>query len=313
MSELDVQNHNIMTLIVAWAGLDCKPKKKAVASIYFAADSRYSWSSGKINDFGQKVFGCISSPEIFALCGDVCFPKMIIQKSIGLIDDDHFFEETETADSKAQKIDGLIRGKLADYDKKLIVQDFHIFFGTRIKGEFHVFRYDYNKTNGQLYTSEVSLPTEHSDIVLCEGTGKDDFKNHWQYYNEKNINHRTSRAVYQCMYETLSMTEEKTVGRIPQLVGLYRKGYCRFFGVINKGKRYYFGHDGIKEISNKEISGLPQVEWRNYCFEITDPYTMELKRGAQAQPFDKEATPFLSTKELKTGRSRWLADETLRH
>ena len=74
MSELDVQNHNIMTLMVSWAGLDCKPKRKAIASIYFAADSRYTWSSGKTNDFGQKVFGCISSPEIFALCGDVCFP-----------------------------------------------------------------------------------------------------------------------------------------------------------------------------------------------------------------------------------------------
>ena len=64
-----LRNLYIMTLMIAWAGLDCKPKKKAIASIYFAADSRYTWSLGKTNDFGQKVFGCISSPEIFALCG----------------------------------------------------------------------------------------------------------------------------------------------------------------------------------------------------------------------------------------------------
>ena len=286
-----------MTLMIAWAGLDCKPKKKAIASIYFAADSRYTWSTGKINDFGQKVFGCISSPEIFALCGDVRFPKMIIQKSIRLIDENHIFGETETADGKAQKIGNLIRENLADYDKELIVQDFHVFFGTRAKGNFHAFRYDYSKTKNQLCMSEVPLPTEHSDIVLCEGTGKEDFRKHWQYYNEKNINHRTSRAVYQCMYETLSMTEEKTVGRIPQLSGLYREGNCRFFGIVNNGKRYYFGTDGIKEISDKEIGGLPQVEWRNHCFEITDPHTMKLREGAQPQPFDKEATPFLSTKK----------------
>ena len=284
-----------MTLLVAWAGLDCKPKKKAIASVYFASDSRYTWTTGKINDFGQKVFGCINSPEIFALCGDVCFPKMIIQKSIRLIDDNRFFEETETADSKAQKLDTLMREELAAYDKERIVQDFHVFFGTRTKEEFHMFKYDYGKANHQLSMSEVPLPTAYSNIVLCEGTGKDDFWNHWQYYNEKNINHRTSRAVYQCMYETLSMTEERTVGRIPQLVGLYRKGNGRFFGIVNDGKRYYFGTNGIREISDKEISDLLQVEWRNHCFEITDPYTMELKEGAQPQPFDKEATPFLST------------------
>lgn len=290
-----------MTLMVAWAGLDCKNERKAVASIYFAADSRYTWSSGKINDFGQKVFGCISSPEIFALCGDVCFPKMVIRKIIGLIDNDHFFEETETADNKAWKIEDLIRENLKNYDKELIVQDFHIFFGTRIEAQFHIFRYDYSEANDYFCISEVQLPITHSDIVLCEGTGKDDFKNHWQYYNEKNINYRTSRAVYQCMYETLSMTEEKTVGRIPQLVGLYRKYNCRFFGIVNNGKRYYFGTDGIKEFSEEEIGGLPHVEWRNHCFEITDPYTMELKEGAQPQPFDKEATPFLSTKRRLNG------------
>ena len=222
---------------------------------------------------------------------------MIIRKSVGQIDGKRFFEEMETADGKARKIEGLIGKELAVYDKKLIVQDFHVFFGTRVKGNFHVFRYDYSKTKNQLCMSEVPLPTEHSDIVLCEGTGKEDFRNHWQYYNEKNINHRTSRAVYQCMYETLSTTEENTVGRIPQLAGLYREGNCRFFGIVNDGKRYYFGADGIKEVSDKEIGGLPQVEWRNHCFEITDPYTMELKEGAQAQPFDKEATPFLSTKK----------------
>ena len=143
-----------MTLMVAWAGLDCKNERKAVASIYFAADSRYTWSSGKINDFGQKVFGCISSPEIFALCGDVCFPKMVIRKIIGLIDNDHFFEETETADNKAWKIEDLIRENLKNYDKIIYTGMIDKFFDYKL---------------GELEYRSLRFETEEKDVGNYQG------------------------------------------------------------------------------------------------------------------------------------------------
>lgn len=132
---------------------------------------------------------------------------------------------------------------------------------------------------------ECPLPQKYSDIILSDGTGKKDFDDIWLNFNEKHNDYRTSRAVYHCIYETLSTTEEWTVGRIPQIVGLYRKFNCKFFGVVNNGKRYHFDDGGIKEIGDADLNQLSHVEWRNENFEVTDPYSMKLMEGAQAQPF----------------------------
>ena len=136
---------------------------------------------------------------------------------------------------------------------------------------------------------------------MHEGSGKNDFNKLWAYhYGEKNFNYRTSRAVYQCLYETLSTTEEWTVGRIPQIVGLYRKFNSRFYGIIHNGKRYCIGSEGIVEVNDSAVVNFLNVEWRNECFEIADPNCMKRMEGAQPQPFfQKKQLPGSPQNEMK--------------
>lgn len=276
-----------MTLIVSWAALDCKNNGPSVASIYFASDSRYSWMQNRVKyDYGQKVFGCTNMPEIFAFCGDVNCPKKYIDRIITQIDCMHFFSYEMNGNEKSKLIYDDFCCYLDKYEKQRIVANFQLFYGTRACDGFHIFRFDYDKKTDCVQYLEVTLPNEYSDIVICEGSGKNDFEKLWTYnYGEKNFNYRTSRAVYQCLYETLSTTEEWTVGRIPQIVGLYRKFNSRFYGIIHDGKRYCIGSTGIIEVNDSAIDEYNNLEWRNECFEIADPNWMKRMEGAQPQPF----------------------------
>ncbi len=78
-----------MTLIAAWVGVDNKKEGRKISSIYFAADSRFSWrytkSSSKYDE-GMKVFCSLQHPYIFAYCGDVLFPLHTLERIIYKID-----------------------------------------------------------------------------------------------------------------------------------------------------------------------------------------------------------------------------------
>lgn len=291
-----------MTLIVSWAALDCKSNGPSVASIYFASDSRYSWMQVKLKfDYGQKVFGCANMPEIFAFCGDVMCPKTYINRIVTQIDCMHFFSDEMNGNEKSKLIYDDFCCYLDEYEKQRIVANFQLFYGTRACDGFHIFRFDYDKKTDCVQYLEVTLPNEYSDIVICEGSGKNDFEKLWTYnYGEKNFNYRTSRAVYQCLYETLSTTEEWTVGRIPQIVGLYRKFNSKFYGIIHDGKRYCIGSTGIIEVNDSAIDEYNNLEWRNECFEIADPNCMKRMEGAQPQPFfQKKQLPGSPQNEMK--------------
>ena len=87
-----------MTLIAAWVGVDNKKEGRKISSIYFAADSRFSWGdAGSVPkyDEGMKVFCSLQHPYIFAYCGDVLFPLHTLERIIYKIDCGLFFEQTD--------------------------------------------------------------------------------------------------------------------------------------------------------------------------------------------------------------------------
>jgi hypothetical protein len=86
-----------MALLISWIGVDDKKKGKAVASLYIASDSRYSWSNSSSYDYGIKVFGSSRFPDIFGFCGDVSFPSIILRQLISQIDAGIMFSEFDDA------------------------------------------------------------------------------------------------------------------------------------------------------------------------------------------------------------------------
>lgn len=266
-----------MTLIAAWAGLDGKKDGPRVASIYFASDSRFSWSTGKHYDEGRKVFCSLKYPYIFAYCGDVTFPLNSIERIIDKIDCDMFFP-SEHCDfkEKLETIAEELRTSLNLYP--FPNAKFTILVASRESTYcFHVGKIVW-KSN-QLLTEELELP-KSSGRVFWGGSGLNDFE---KVFNEEtrnnNLNVGTSRFYYQCIAKTIREYESDTVGGTPQLVGLFRKGPGRIFGIISGNNRYILG---------KKVNNSPQnlqIEWRNDNFEVVDPETMKLKDGYQAQPF----------------------------
>lgn len=266
-----------MTLIVSWIGVDDKKSGKEVASIYISSDSRYTWGNSEKYDYGIKVFGSIKFPEIFGFCGDVLFPSTILGQIIPQIDNGILLHPSDDAETKRAKIFSYIETSLERYPKTFIGENFTILYGTRFNKTFKLFKF-YLGTDKLLYSKEIPLGNV-STKVFSGGSGANEFNINWQNWeSEKHNDHRTSRAVYHCLYKTLKNIKDPQTGGFPQIIGLYRIGNARMFGIVENDKKYIFGKESSENINSISI------EWRNENFERVNPETLKIFEGAQRQP-----------------------------
>lgn len=266
-----------MTLIVAWVGVDNKKNGKSIASLYFASDSKYSWGSGDSYDYGIKVFGSSKHPEIFCFCGDVLFPSIVLAQLMPQIDNGLLLSEGDTAEMKNRKIFDYIKTSFTHYPKNSLVGTFIILHGTRVGNEFKLYKISSNK-KWKLAEENIDLPTE-STKVFSGGSGGAEFDANWRYWdNVRHNNYRTSRAVYHCLEDTLKKIRDPSTGGMPQIVGLYRIGSSRLFGIIHDDKRFIYGKQASEDIT------VQNLEWRNENFERVNPETLKIFEGAQRQP-----------------------------
>jgi hypothetical protein len=267
----------LMTLLLAWIGVDRKKHGKAIASLYLAADSRFSWGAGVAYDQGSKVFGANAYPEVFGFWGDVTFSTLILGQLVTQIDQQLLITELDTPADKNAKVLGYIETSLNEYPKVVLVQDFSILYGTRVGKDFYLFQTTYSRQGG-ISNRQLELPLQ-SDVVYRGGTGAAEFDRNWVRWKDKHHNDvGTSRAVYHCLEATLAEIQDASTGGMPQVMGLYRIGNARLFGIVHRGKRYLFG---------KERAAAPElqsIEWRNENFERMDPASLQLIEGAQRQP-----------------------------
>ena len=146
----------VVTLIVAWIGVDDKKKGKEISSLYIASDSRYSAGSRDKFDFGIKVFGASKYPEIFGFCGDVLFPSIILGQIIPQIDNGILLNPSDNCDQKTQKIFNYIKTSLEKYPASFLGGSFTILHGTRYEKTFKLFKFVYTKKEG-IKLEEITL------------------------------------------------------------------------------------------------------------------------------------------------------------
>lgn len=266
-----------MTLIVSWIGVDDKKDGKEIASIYISSDSRYTWGNSGKYDYGIKVFGSTKFPEIFGFCGDVLFPSIILGQIIPQIDNGILLDNSDSAETKSDKIFSYIRTSLEGYPKAFIGDSFTILHGTRFEKSFRLFKI-YLGADKQLHKEEIPLG-KISTKVFSGGSGANEFDKNWlQWESEKHNDYRTSRAVYHCLYQTLKNIKDPRTGGLPQIVGLYRNRNARLFGIVENEKKYIYGKESSEDINSTNI------EWRNENFERMNPETLKILEGAQRQP-----------------------------
>ncbi len=266
-----------MTLIISWIGVDDKKDGKEISSIYIASDSRYSWGNADKFDFGIKVFGSTKFPEIFGFCGDVLFPSTILGQIIPQIDNGLLIDVNDNPEVKNKKIFEFINSSLDAYPKAFLANTFTILHATRFQKEFKLFKILFSSENF-LRNEEIELP-KVSTKVFSGGSGANEFDTNWRKWGNQNHNdYRTSRAVYHCLDDTLKQIQDPRTGGLPQIVGLYRIGNMRLFGIVENDQKYVYGKESSQDINSKSI------EWRNENFERMNPETLKIFEGAQRQP-----------------------------
>lgn len=266
-----------MTLIASWIGVDDKKEGKKPASIYIASDSRYSWGNAGKYDYGIKVFGSSRFPEIFGFCGDVLFSSIVLGQMIPQIDSGLILNDFDSGEMKNRKLFDFIKSSLESYPKEFLSGTFTILHATRINKDFKCYKTSYN-SDKQLLNQEILLPNI-STKIYSGGSGKVEFDDNWlKWESEKHNDHRTSRAVYHCLFKTLKEIKDPRTGGLPQIVGLYRIGNSKLFGFVENNKKYIYGKESSEDINSTRI------EWRNENFERMNPETLKMIEGAQRQP-----------------------------
>ena len=260
-----------MSLLITWLGVD----SRAPASIYIASDSRITWGKDSKWDYGRKVFGFSKSPDILGYCGDVLFPTLVLPQIIDIADRGLLFSKKETCKEKFEIIKEKVIKLFKNYPNNALISPFSIVHASRDDKNFFCHIIEWNKING--WKGKKANFDDYSNKLFVLGSGKNEFLSKFRTYWES-CNKKTSRAVFHCFCDTLFNIKDDYCGGLPQLMGLYRIGDSRCFGIIKKRKRFVSG------IEIKKSIDFNLIEWRNELFERCDGKTGQRLKGAQKQP-----------------------------
>lgn len=260
-----------MTSLISWVGVDTH----GTASIYLASDSRISWGVNQVWDCGRKLFASINHPIILGYYGDVLFPSQVLGQITDLIDYELLFEPTDSVETKFTKISLLLQDSFVNYPKEQS-RAFEVVCCFRenegMKSEFHIAILAW-KPNIGWASNWLELPKK-SGVIRVFGSGEKSVKvwyDRWSNTKEKG----TSRTVFSAFCDALNSGEDNFTGGAPQLVGIYRIGKGKTFGVIYKNQRYLYG---LSMMDGYKLSG---IEWRNCLFERCDWESLRRLENAQ--------------------------------
>jgi hypothetical protein len=128
----------------------------------------------------------------------------------------------------------------------------------------------------QWLSPAVHEPRTHSGLILTSGSGSTTVAAkiaRWAAGPAAN----TSRTAYRAFVDAIQSPNNALSAGPPQMVGLYRKGYGRTFG-IRWRRQFYFGGLRVGAQASDEPGG---TEWRNERFERVSAQTGHLLPGAK--------------------------------
>ncbi|UCV20074.1 hypothetical protein [Ferribacterium limneticum] len=271
-----------MTTVISWFGADSKRTGQKPASLYFASDSRISWEQKDKSvvtwDHIKKVFAARTTPDIFALAGNVELAVTLVSQIVSLAEHGLLFDDKDSAKTRFGKFVFAIKRNWNSYPWPQSV-DLNFMHGFRIgegvESEFYVGVLSYFSKKQEWHEQLLLCPNaKNSSVLEGLGTGKSvalEWIEKWNNTSEGN----TSRVVFSGLCDAIRSNTDKASGGAPQLVRLYRKGSGAAVGVTWCGQRYFDGQQIYKE----QIA--EGVEWRNDLFEIVDGVSQERISGAQ--------------------------------
>lgn len=261
-----------MTTLVAWLGVD----SRGPASLYLASDSRITWGGSTPWDRGRKLFVCRQQPYLFGYCGEAFFPSQVLGQVTERIDADLL--PASDPDDFVHQVVSLVQEMLPD-GPSAVRGAFQVILAQRsgrgISSTFHLHEGPF-PASGAADIKRCTLPG-HSDVIGAWGSGTATFRQHYARWASSDVK-GTSRAMFSAFCDSIAAGSDPLTGPPPQLVGMYRIGAGRPFGLIWEGRRHFYASEVTGEVATRD------VQWHNALFEICDPQTLERALGAQPQP-----------------------------
>lgn len=252
-----------MTSVVVWCGVD----SRAPSSLYVATDSRISWPGTDASwDQARKTFACTERPLILGYWGDVLFPLLVLptvleRSSFGGYDD-------LSPEQLHRTIAATVRTQWRKYPAEHRA-DVGIVVGSRsglgLNSKFLVSIQSYSSKQHDWQLRMMTMPTVSSTLRVA-GSGATEVRAALELWNSGSAAN-TSRAVFSAFCEAVASEGDPRSGGAPQLVGLYRRGNGRAFGVLSQRQRYLSGAD----VTTDEQRRLTGVDWFNELFERVNP------------------------------------------
>lgn len=269
------QQSALMTSLTAWLGAD----SRGPTSLYFASDSRISWGKDRRGwETGRKVFACQSSAEIFGFTGYILLPQSVITRVVDLIDRRVLPSLCDCSPSTRAETLAAVMRREVDSHLQPFEDDFSVFYAAR-QGEgmpphatFHILEVYCNAARRSVDVFPFEAPAE-SSMLVAHGTGAGAVRgwvNRWSLSDQGG----TSRAVFSAFCDSLRSGEDPRTGGEPQLVGLYRQGHARQFGVVSTNG------PSIGGMLHLPVDTRARIEWRDELFQRVEP-SGRLKKAAQ--------------------------------
>ncbi len=266
-----------MTSLAAKLSVD----ERGPSALYILSDSRITlaYSPPAYWNAGQKAFCSHISADIFGFSGDAIIPPYALRQMVDIIDSGLLFTMSDSAEYRHNQAFSVFRSTIQS-GHHLPIGDFSVIHGARdgelMSSRFRLWIVRFNSKSVTWHEEEINLDASYSHLVHIEGSGRktiQKYKKKWDGTPAEN----TSRAAFWSFCDALFSEDDKHSGGPPQLVGIWRKGVARQFGIIWCGKRYLAG----TQVPND--SRFCNVHWFNQRFERMDGEKIKLLPEAQRQ------------------------------
>jgi len=249
-----------MTAFAALIGVD----QRGPASLYLASDSRVSWADSDFRtwDYGRKVFASGRYPDVVGYVGDVLFASLALGQIVAQLDAGVLVQDDAEPNERFDAIGRALRtsfGGLPQQEQR----SFWVVYGGRAgEGMSCSFTLAVLVRSGSGWQERrIDMPQCSSHVLLL-GSGATEI-DRWDSWWRSSTQGRTTRAAFSAFCDAVSDEGDRHTGGAPQLVGVYRVGAARPFGVLWKGVPHLFG----LPVAPGSAGSHTNVEWRNSLFE----------------------------------------------
>lgn len=262
-----------MTTLVAWWSRD----QNRFAALHVATDSRISWgSSSRRWDAGRKVFASATTPDIWAYCGDVVFPALVLSQLTSAADKGALFGVDATPEERHEVV---VAGLKNSFQRRHDAPDenFTVVHASRAgegkEAKPLLWRTSFNKA-GRIWTDEaVEIGEAAPGIIVTAGSGSSALKAEAKRWSESDIG-GTSRSIYMAFCEAISSGADPLSGGAPQMASLRPSGGGQTVGTFHEGQPHLHG------LPLAAAADPDSFEWFDDLLQRVDPQTGAVKGDA---------------------------------